>query len=69
VSKTGIIAALLGLAAIVLVLVVAPGMRDSGFIIRAYVITAVILTAYTYLLANRVAQAEKGRREKKDLAP
>jgi hypothetical protein len=64
VTKTGIVAALLGLTAIALVFVVVPGMRDSGFIVRAYVITAVILTVYTWMLASRVDQAEKSRGEK-----
>ncbi len=63
-TKTGIVAALLGLTAIALVFVVVPGMRDSGFIVRAYVITAVILTVYTWMLASRVDQAEKSRGEK-----
>ncbi len=60
-SKTGIIAVLFGLAAMVLVFVVVPGMRDAGYIIRAYVITAVILVGYVWLLAGRLAQAEKAR--------
>ncbi len=60
-SKTGIIAVLFGLAAMVLVFVVVPGMRDAGYIIRAYAITAVILVGYVWLLAGRLAQAEKGR--------
>jgi hypothetical protein len=64
VTKTGIAAALLGLTAIVLVFVVAPGMRDSGFIVRAYVITAVILTVYTWMLASRVDEEEKRGGEK-----
>jgi len=61
VSKTGIIAVLFGLAAMVLVFVVVPDMRDAGYIIRAYVITAVILVVYIWLLAGRLAQAEKAR--------
>jgi len=61
VNKTGIIAVLFGLAAMVLVFVVVPGMRDAGYIIRAYVITAVILVVYVWLLAGRLAQAEKAR--------
>ena len=60
-NKTGIIAVLFGLAAMVLVFVVVPGMRDAGYIIRAYVITAVILVGYVWLLAGRLAQAEKAR--------
>ena len=60
-NKTGIIAVLFGLAAMVLVFVVVPGMRDAGYIIRAYVITAVILVVYVWLLAGRLAQAEKAR--------
>ena len=68
-SKGAIITALLGLAIIVLVFAVVPGMRDAGYIIRAYVITAVILGTYAWLLANRVAQAEKGRDGKQDVTP
>ena len=62
-NKTGIIAVLFGLAAMALVFVVVPGMRDAGYIIRAYVITAVILVGYVWLLAGRLAQAEKARGE------
>ncbi len=60
-TKTGIIAILLAVAAIVLVFAVTPGMRDAGFIVRAYVITAVILGGYVWSLARRVDQAEKAR--------
>ena len=67
-SKSGIIAAALGLASIVLVFAVVPGMRDSGYIIRAYVITAIVLSVYTWSLANRVVKAEKGRAGKQDVA-
>jgi len=69
VSKGAIIAALLGLASIVLVFVVVPGMRDAGYIVRAYVITAVILAVYTWSLANRVDKAEKGRSARRDVTP
>lgn len=58
-TRTGIIAILMALAAIVLVLAVTPGMRDAGFIVRAYVITAVILGGYVWSLARRVDRAEK----------
>ncbi|KPK59060.1 MAG: hypothetical protein AMS21_10170 [Gemmatimonas sp. SG8_38_2] len=67
-SKGGIVAALLGIAAIVLVFVVVPGMRDAGYIIRAYVITAVILTVYTWSLAKRLAEAEKIKDDREELA-
>ena len=67
-SKGGIVAALLGIAAIVLVFVVVPGMRDAGYVIRAYVITAVILTVYTWSLARRVAEAEKIREKRVESA-
>jgi len=69
VSKGAIIAALLGLATVVLVFVVVPGMRDAGYVIRAYVITAVVLASYTWSLANRVYKAEKGMGGKQDVAP
>jgi hypothetical protein len=69
VSKGAIIAALLGLAAIALVFAVVPGMRDAGYVIRAYVITAIILAAYTWSLANRLDKAEKGRVGKQDVTP
>jgi hypothetical protein len=70
VNKTGIIAALVGLAAVVVVLVVVPGMRDAGFIIRAYVVTAVIIAAYIWFLARRLDQVEKGRgARQEDVAP
>jgi len=68
VSKGGIVAALLGIAAIVLVFVVVPGMRDAGYVIRAYVITSVILTVYTWSLARRVAEAEKIREKRVESA-
>ncbi len=68
-SKGAIITALVGLAIIVLVFAVVPGMRDAGYIIRAYVITAIILGTYAWLLANRVDQAEKGRGGKQDATP
>jgi hypothetical protein len=61
VTKTGIIAAAAGLAAIVMVFVVVPGMRDAGYIIRAYVITAVIFVAYIWSLAVRLDRVEKAR--------
>jgi hypothetical protein len=61
VTKTGIIAAAAGLAAIVMVFVVVPGMRDAGYIIRAYVITAVIFVAYIWSLAVRLDRVEKDR--------
>ncbi len=60
-TKTGIIAAAAGLAAIVMVFVVVPGMRDAGYIIRAYVITAVIFVAYIWSLAVRLDRVEKDR--------
>jgi hypothetical protein len=59
VTKTGIIAAVAGLAAIVMVFVVVPGMRDAGYIIRAYVIAAVIIAAYVWSVAGRLDRAEK----------
>ncbi len=68
-SKGAIIAALLGLASIVLVFAVVPGMRDAGYIIRAYVITAVVLAVYTWSLANRVDKAEKGATARRDATP
>jgi hypothetical protein len=70
VTKTGIIAAAAGLAAIVLVFAVVPGMRDAGYIIRAYVISAVIVVAYVWSVAARLDQAEKGREARqRDVAP
>ncbi len=66
-SKTGLVAVLLGLASIALVFVVTPGMRDAGFIVRAYVITAVIVAGYTWSLARRIAQAEKGRADRESV--
>jgi len=58
-TRTGTVALLMAAAAIVLVLVVTPGMRDGAFIVRAYAITAVILGVYVWALARRVDQAEK----------
>jgi hypothetical protein len=70
VTKTGIIAAAAGLAAIVMVFLVVPGMRDAGYIIRAYVISAVIVVAYVWSIAARLDQAEKGREARqRDVAP
>jgi hypothetical protein len=63
-TRTGIIAILMAAAAIVLVLVVTPGMRDAAFIVRAYVITAVIIGGYVWSLARRVDQAEKARTDR-----
>lgn len=69
-TKTGIIAAAFGLAAIVMVFLVVPGMRDAGYIIRAYVITAVILVAYIWSLAARLDRVEKDRgARQEDVAP
>lgn len=69
-TKTGIIAAAAGLAAIVLVFLVVPGMRDAGYIIRAYVITTIILVAYVWSIAARLGQAEKVREARQeDVAP
>ncbi|UCC71405.1 MAG: hypothetical protein JSV86_13540 [Gemmatimonadota bacterium] len=69
-TKTGIIAAAAGLAAIVMVFLVVPGMRDAGYIIRAYVITAVIVAAYVWSLAARLDRVEKGREARQqDVAP
>jgi ATP/ADP translocase len=65
VTKTGIVAAVVGLAAIVMVFIVAQGMRDSGFIVRAYVSTAVIIAGYVFFLDRRLAQVERGRAERK----
>ena len=58
-TKTGLVAAIVGLAAIVTVVLVVPGMRDAGFIVRAYVITAGIIAGYTWFLARRLDQAEQ----------
>jgi hypothetical protein len=70
VTRTGIIAAAAGLAAIVMVFLVVPGMRDAGYIIRAYVISAVIVVAYVWSIAARLDQAEKGREARqRDVAP
>ncbi|UCF19020.1 MAG: hypothetical protein JSU87_13975 [Gemmatimonadota bacterium] len=63
-TRSGIVAALVGLAAIVLVLVVGQDMRDSGFIIRAYIITAAILVGYTWSLARRLERARRAREER-----
>ncbi len=69
-TRTGIIAAAAGLAAIVMVFLVVPGMRDAGYIIRAYVISAVIVVAYVWSIAARLDQAEKGREARqRDVAP
>jgi hypothetical protein len=70
VTRTGIIAAAAGLAAIVMVIVVVPGMRDAGYIVRAYVITAVILVAYIWSLAARLDRVEKDwEARQEDVAP
>ncbi len=66
-TKTGLIAILLAIAAIILVLVVTPGMRDASYIVRAYVITTVILAGYVWSLARRVDQAEKARTERESV--
>lgn len=69
-TRTGIIAAAAGLAAIVMVFLVVPGMRDAGYIIRAYVITAIILGAYIWSLAARLDRVEKAREARReDVAP
>ena len=69
-TRTGIIAAAAGLAAIVLVFLVVPGMRDAGYILRAYVITAVILVAYIWSVAARLDRVEKDREAREqDAAP
>jgi len=64
-TRTGIVAAVVGLLAIVGVLIAAQGMRDSDFVIRAYVSTVVIIAGYIFLLDRRLAQAERGRAERK----
>jgi xanthine/uracil permease len=70
VTKTGIIAAAAAVAAIVMVIVVVPGMRDAGYIIRAYAITAGMVAGYVWFLAARLDQAEKGREARQqDAAP
>jgi len=66
-SRMGLIAILLAIAAIILVLVVTPGMQDAGYIVRAYAITAVILAGYAWSLGRRVAQAEKVRTERESV--
>ena len=63
-TRSGIIAAVVALASIVLVLVVGQEMRDSGFIIRAYIITAVIVGFYTWSLARRLERARRAREER-----
>ncbi len=65
-TRTGIIAAIVALAAIVAVFLVVPGMRDAGFIVRAYVVTAIIIAGYTWFLARRLDQAEKGREARRE---
>ncbi len=65
-TKTGIFAAAAGLAAIVMVILVVPGMRNAGFIIRAYVITAVIVTGYIWFLSRRLHQARRGREARRE---
>jgi hypothetical protein len=70
VTRTGIIAAAAGLAAIIMVFVVVPGMRDAGYIIRAYVITAIILVTYIWSLARGLDRVEKSREARQeDVAP
>lgn len=59
-TRTGIVAAAFALAAIILVIFVAQGMRDAGFIVRAYVVTAIILAVYTWSLARRLSRAREG---------
>ncbi len=69
-TKTGIIAAAAGLAAIVFVFAVVPGMRDAGYIIRAYVITAIILVTYIWSLARGLDRVEKSREaRRRDVMP
>ncbi len=58
-TRTGVIAAAFALAAIILVIVVSQGMRDAGFIMRAYVVTAIILAVYTWSLARRLSRARE----------
>ena len=60
-TRTGIITLVVALGAIALVVIVGQGMRDATFIIWAYVATAVIVAAYIWAVARRLAQAEEGR--------
>ena len=60
-TKTGIIAIVFALATIVLTVIVAQGMRDSSFIVRAYGVTATIIAYYVWSVARRTAQAERAR--------
>lgn len=64
-TRTGIVAAVVGLLAIVGVFIAAQGMRDADFVIRAYVSTAAIIAGYVFFLDRRLAQAERGRAERK----
>ncbi len=66
-TKTGLIAVAFGLAAVIMVAIAAQNMRDGGFLIRAYGITAIILVAYIWSLARRLRQVEEaGATEKEE---
>jgi hypothetical protein len=69
VTKTGIIAAVFAAAAIIFVVLVARGMRDSGFIIQAYGIAAIVLAGYTWSLARRLSQAKESGPPADDVGP
>lgn len=68
-TRTGIIAAAFGLAAIALVLLVTPGMSDQRFIILAYALATAILVIYIWSLSNRLAAARDRRTWNRDQGP
>ena len=67
-TKTGIIAIVFALATIVLTVIVAQGMRDSSFIVRAYGVTAIIIAFYTWSVARHLARAEQTRERRQSSA-
>jgi CcmD family protein len=67
VSKTGIVAIVTGLAAIVLVVFAATQreMSNADFLITAYAAAAVILVGYVVSLGNRLRKAQEEAEDRK----
>jgi archaellum biogenesis protein FlaJ (TadC family) len=59
VTRTGIIAVAFAAAAIIFAAIVTQDMRDAGFILIAYTVTAAVLAGYIWSLARRLSRARE----------
>ncbi len=58
-TRTGIIAVAFAAAAIIFAAIATHGMRDAGFIMKAYGATAIVVAGYIWSLARRLRRARE----------